>query len=159
MIGCLQTRNKAQWLAACGHVSASSQSSHFILSLRLYSSFITSGSGPNENPIYSNLCYTPNFIGVMPLACPSFLWQYSTYGSQYYIGKQCKMRQLISVCTVHCLQWLKRSSGQKSDGAVECWTWDWELLEVPFYVLEQNPILYLVLVQPRKTGNSPCMTE
>ena len=34
-----------QWLAACGHVSASSQSLHFILSLSLYSSFITSGPG------------------------------------------------------------------------------------------------------------------
>ena len=38
-----QTQNKVQWLAACGHVSASSQSLRFILSLRLYSSFITSG--------------------------------------------------------------------------------------------------------------------
>ena len=31
-----QTQNKAQWLAACGHVSASSQSLRFILSLRMY---------------------------------------------------------------------------------------------------------------------------
>ena len=37
-----QTQNKAQWLAACGHVSASSQSLRFILSLRMNSSFITS---------------------------------------------------------------------------------------------------------------------
>ena len=37
------TQNKVKWLAACGHVSASSQSLHFILSWRLYSSFITSG--------------------------------------------------------------------------------------------------------------------
>ena len=37
-----QTQNKAQWLAACGHVSASSQSLRFILRLRLYSGFITS---------------------------------------------------------------------------------------------------------------------
>ena len=37
-----QTQNKAQRLAACGHVSASSKSLCFILSLRLYSSFITS---------------------------------------------------------------------------------------------------------------------
>ena len=37
-----QTQNKAQWLAVCGHVSASSQSLRFILSLSLYSSFITS---------------------------------------------------------------------------------------------------------------------
>ena len=36
------TQNKAQWLAACLNVSASSQSLRFILSLRLYSSFITS---------------------------------------------------------------------------------------------------------------------
>ena len=33
-----QTQNKAQWLAACGHMSASSQSLHFILSLRMNSS-------------------------------------------------------------------------------------------------------------------------
>ena len=37
-----QTQNKAQWLAVCGHVSASSQSLRFIFSLSLYSSFITS---------------------------------------------------------------------------------------------------------------------
>ena len=39
-----QTQNKAQWLATCRHVSASSQSLRFILSLslRLYSNFITS---------------------------------------------------------------------------------------------------------------------
>ena len=36
-----QTQNKAQWLAACRHVSASSQSLRFILSLRMNSSFIT----------------------------------------------------------------------------------------------------------------------
>ena len=30
-----QTQNKSQWLAACGHVSASSQSLRFILSLRM----------------------------------------------------------------------------------------------------------------------------
>ena len=40
-----QTQNKAHWLATCGHVSASSQSLRFILSLRLYSSFITSKPG------------------------------------------------------------------------------------------------------------------
>ena len=33
--------NKAQWLAACGHTSASSQSLRFISSLRMNSSFIT----------------------------------------------------------------------------------------------------------------------
>ena len=38
-----RTQNKPQWLAAWGHVSTSSQSLHFILSLRLYSHFITSG--------------------------------------------------------------------------------------------------------------------
>ena len=37
-----ETQNKAQWLAACGRMSASSQSLCFILSLRLNSSFITS---------------------------------------------------------------------------------------------------------------------
>ena len=37
-----QTQNKAQWLAACGHVSASSKSFRFILSLRMNSSFINS---------------------------------------------------------------------------------------------------------------------
>ena len=35
-----QTQNNAQWSAACGHVSASTQSLRFILSLRLYSSYI-----------------------------------------------------------------------------------------------------------------------
>ena len=37
-----QTQNKAQWLTACRHVSASSLSLRFILGLRLYSSYITS---------------------------------------------------------------------------------------------------------------------
>ena len=37
-----QTQNKAQWFAACGHVSASSHSLCFILSLWLYASCITS---------------------------------------------------------------------------------------------------------------------
>ena len=40
-----QTQNKAQWLAACGHVSASSQSLRFILSLRMNSNFKTSRPG------------------------------------------------------------------------------------------------------------------
>ena len=40
-----QPQNKAQWLAACGNVSTISQSLCFILSLRLYSSFITSRQG------------------------------------------------------------------------------------------------------------------
>ena len=48
-----QTQNKAQWLAAGGHVSAGSQSLHFILSVRLYSSVITSWPGRR----YSNCLY------------------------------------------------------------------------------------------------------
>ena len=36
-----QTQNKAEWLAACGHVPASSQSLRFNLCLRMNSSFIT----------------------------------------------------------------------------------------------------------------------
>ena len=50
-----QTQNKAQWLAVCGHVSASSQSSRFILSLSLYSSFIT--SRPGTDPPMKVLCH------------------------------------------------------------------------------------------------------
>ena len=46
-----QTQNKAQWLAACGHMSASSQLLRFILSLRQYSVFIT--PGPD---LFFNLC-------------------------------------------------------------------------------------------------------
>ena len=46
-----QTQNKAQWLAACGHMSASSQSLSFILSLRMNSSFLTSKPG-----CYTSLC-------------------------------------------------------------------------------------------------------
>ena len=40
-----QTQNKKQWLAGCGHKSASSQSLRFFFSLRLCSSFITSRPG------------------------------------------------------------------------------------------------------------------
>ena len=51
-----QTQNKAQWLAACGHVSANSQSLRFILNLRMNSSFITSRPGhciSSHNPVHS----------------------------------------------------------------------------------------------------------
>ena len=44
-----QTQKKAQSLAACGHVSASSQSLRFILSLRMNSSFITSRPGSTQD--------------------------------------------------------------------------------------------------------------
>ena len=37
----VQSQNKAQWLAACGHVSTSKQSLRYILSPRMNSSFIT----------------------------------------------------------------------------------------------------------------------
>ena len=52
MIGCLRTCVHKQPIFAfyfefaCGHVSTSSQSLRFILSLRITSSFITSGQGP-----------------------------------------------------------------------------------------------------------------
>ena len=52
-----QTQNKAQWLAACGHVSASSQSLRFILSLRINSSFVTSRSGAFIRDICMNCAY------------------------------------------------------------------------------------------------------
>ena len=42
-----KSKIKAQWLAACGHVSATSQSLRFILSLRVNSSFIASRQGKN----------------------------------------------------------------------------------------------------------------
>ena len=48
-----RAQNKVQWLVACGHVSASSQSLRFILSLSLYSSFITSGPGRSSCCVYS----------------------------------------------------------------------------------------------------------
>ena len=51
-----QTQNKAQWLAVCGHVSASSQSLRFILSLRLYQSFITSRPGCLTRCKMQNTC-------------------------------------------------------------------------------------------------------
>ena len=41
----LRLNKKVQGLAACGHLSASSQSLRFILSLRMNSSFITSRPG------------------------------------------------------------------------------------------------------------------
>ena len=52
-----QAQNKPQWLAACGHVSASSQSLGLILSLRIKSSFLT--LRPDLCPLwYSHLfCY------------------------------------------------------------------------------------------------------
>ena len=46
-----QTQNKAQWFAAWGHLSASSQSLCFNLSLRMNSSFIT--SRPDLQVIFS----------------------------------------------------------------------------------------------------------
>ena len=54
-----QTQNKAQLLVACGHVSASSQSLCFILSMRMNSSFITS------KPRVSHfiVCLVPKMVG------------------------------------------------------------------------------------------------
>ena len=49
-----QTQNKVRWLAACGHMSASSQSLRFILSLRMNSSFITLSLG---------FCYIFRWLG------------------------------------------------------------------------------------------------
>ena len=51
-------KNKVHKLAASGHVSASSQSLRFILSLRLYSSFITSRPDFNREMIKSAVGYT-----------------------------------------------------------------------------------------------------
>ena len=48
-----QTQNKAQWLVACGHMSASSQSLRFVLSLKMNSSFITSRPGPELIKLFS----------------------------------------------------------------------------------------------------------
>ena len=62
-----QTQNKAQWLDACGHVSASSQSLPFILSLRLYSSFITSRPAL-EGPI--NVLYVWLYSEVVLVSVP-----------------------------------------------------------------------------------------
>ena len=58
-----KAQNKAQRLAACGHASASSQSMRFILSLRLKSSFITSGP---------DLCLLLHFA--YQSCCVSALW-------------------------------------------------------------------------------------
>ena len=60
-----QTQNKPQWLAACGHVSASSQSLHYILSLKMNSSFITSRPGPKPNTQCAPI--TANVRGVLKL--------------------------------------------------------------------------------------------
>ena len=48
-----QSQNKEQGLAVCGHMSASSQSLRFILSLSMNSSFIT--SRPGHSPYSSNI--------------------------------------------------------------------------------------------------------
>ena len=53
-----QTQNKAQWLAACGHVSASNQSLRFILSLRMNSSFITSRPALSSTKMIAKLEWT-----------------------------------------------------------------------------------------------------
>ena len=50
-------KNKAQRLAACGHVSTSSQSLRFILSLRLYSSFITPRPGRIIVPKFPDISF------------------------------------------------------------------------------------------------------
>ena len=53
-----QTQNKALWLTACKHVSASSQLLRFILIMRLYSSFITSGQvayGKRKNSMWFSI--------------------------------------------------------------------------------------------------------
>ena len=59
------TQNKAQWLAACGHVSAISQSLRFILSLRLYSSSITSRAGIWKESTLESLLFQSTFSDIL----------------------------------------------------------------------------------------------
>ena len=71
-----QTQNKAQWLAACGHVSANSQSLRFILSLRMNSSFITSRQGPKTLKLMVHVVGGyPAAVEVPVLLCCNILWQ------------------------------------------------------------------------------------
>ena len=62
-----QTQNKAQWLAACGHVSASSQSLRFILRLRKTSGACTVFSDLNIQQSIWNSVVCPLTIYVAPL--------------------------------------------------------------------------------------------
>ena len=83
-----QTQNKGQWLAACGHVSASSQSLRLILSLRMKSSFITSrpdlgpcwwSSGVNQTLVQShwnlaNYMFTCKISFEKNIGMPGYIW-------------------------------------------------------------------------------------
>ena len=64
-------------LAACGHVSASSQSLHFILSLRLYSSFIT--SRPGLKVIKDVLCPAQLSMKFILLIIVKICWHFNIY--------------------------------------------------------------------------------
>ena len=103
-----QTQNKAQWLAACGHVSANSQSLRFILSLRMNSSFITSRPG---------------------LHCPYRSWQSETSDDSCCVGWCCSHSNDLPwkyhqrpfhrcVCAIHPLLVWKKQSGRYSLGCL-----------------------------------------
>ena len=77
-----QTQNKAQWLAACGHVSASSQSLRFILSLRMNSSFITSMPGVS---LHTSRKSSLLVFDVVKYSTPNFTTNVSLVGDVAFI--------------------------------------------------------------------------
>ena len=98
-----QTQNKAQWLVTCGHVSASSQSLRFVLSLRMNSSFITSRPGHT----YILCAYPVSHMSVHLTHCTlmnSFFW-FDTIKLGYFIsllGVSDYNFHKNSVCVLFC---------------------------------------------------------
>ena len=80
-----QTQNKAQWLSACGHVSTSSQSLRFILSL----------SNKLEAWSLVFLCHTSSFEGFIGIV---LLRDFALFHLEIQTGKG-SWEELVPVCT------------------------------------------------------------
>ena len=82
------TPNKVQWLAACGHVSASSQSLRSILSLRMNSSFITSRL--DQIVIFPLSCFhrfIPRLRQLWSRFLPDLHWMYARQANAEMSGR------------------------------------------------------------------------
>ena len=137
-------QNKGQWLAACRHVSASSQSLLFILSLRMNSSFITARPDEDLWLIYfssANKCL---------LKVAQFAAQLERYDRAIEIYEEVIVRvlSLYNISLAEC----NGSVGRVLDrGSKGCW--------FETHHCQSGYSRCLVLVHTRKTGNRLDMTE
>ena len=101
----LRLKIKAQWLAACRHVSASSQSLHFILSLRMNSSLITWRPGLNpKHLIISERFFWKSYLWKLKSLHNLPAWQeFTLILPQFFVLKCCLLFTSAKYIQVHWL--------------------------------------------------------